>query len=84
MFENTVIKEKFICKNHDDSLINHFEVEKTLKLIQKNIIESFARSRLNNILNSVIYVNVRKHRDIDYMMSLNFCLFQQNYKRKYL
>ena len=35
MSENTVVKKKFICKNYDDSLIDHFETEKILKLIQK-------------------------------------------------
>ena len=35
MFENIVIKEKFIRKNYNNSLIDHFEIEKTLKLIQK-------------------------------------------------
>ena len=32
VFEDSVIKEKFICRNHDDSLIEHFDAKKTLKL----------------------------------------------------
>ena len=35
VFKNSTIKKKLICKNHDDSLIEHFDVEKTLKLFQK-------------------------------------------------
>ena len=33
--ENTAVKEKLIRKNHNNSLIDHFEVKKTLKLIQR-------------------------------------------------
>ena len=29
------MKQKFICKNHDDSLTKHFEIEKILKLLQR-------------------------------------------------
>ena len=32
VFEDSVIKEKFICRNHDDSLTEHFDAKKTLKL----------------------------------------------------
>ena len=32
VFENSIIKEKLICKNHDDSLTEHFNTKKTLKL----------------------------------------------------
>ena len=35
VFENLTIRKKLICKNHDDSLIEHFNAEKTLKLLQK-------------------------------------------------
>ena len=33
IFENSVIKEKFICRNHDDLLTEHFDAKKTLKLL---------------------------------------------------
>ena len=33
VFENSVIKEKLICRNHDDLLIKHFNATKTLKLL---------------------------------------------------
>ena len=32
VFEDSVIKEKLICRNHDDSLTEHFDAKKTLKL----------------------------------------------------
>ena len=32
VLENSVIKEKLICRNHDDSLTEHFDAKKTLKL----------------------------------------------------
>ena len=32
IFENSVIRKKFICRNHDDSLTEHFNAKKTLKL----------------------------------------------------
>ena len=32
VLEDSVIKEKLICKNYDDSLIEHFNAKKTLKL----------------------------------------------------
>ena len=35
VLENATIKKKLISKNHDDSLTRHFEIKKTLKLIQK-------------------------------------------------
>ena len=35
VFENLTTKEKLICRNHDDSLTEHFNAEKTLKLFQK-------------------------------------------------
>ena len=35
VFENSATRKKLICKNHDDSLIKHFDAEKTLKLLQK-------------------------------------------------
>ena len=35
VFENSTIRKKLICKNHDNSLIEHFNAEKTLKLFQK-------------------------------------------------
>ena len=35
VFENSTIRKKLICRNHDDSLTEHFDAEKTLKLFQK-------------------------------------------------
>ena len=32
VLENSTIKKKLICKNHDDSLTEHFDAKKTLKL----------------------------------------------------
>ena len=32
VLENSAIKEKLICRNHDDSLIEHFDAKKILKL----------------------------------------------------
>ena len=32
ILENSVIKKKLICRNHNDSLIEHFDAKKTLKL----------------------------------------------------
>ena len=32
VLENLIIKKKLICRNHDNSLIEHFDAEKTLKL----------------------------------------------------
>ena len=32
VLENLIIKKKFICRNYDDSLIEHFNAKKTLKL----------------------------------------------------
>ena len=32
VFENLMIKKKLICKNHNDSLIKHFDAKKILKL----------------------------------------------------
>ena len=32
IFETLIIKKKLICKNHDNSLTEHFDAEKTLKL----------------------------------------------------
>ena len=35
VFENSATRKKLICKNHDNSLIEHFDAKKTLKLFQK-------------------------------------------------
>ena len=35
ILENLMIRKKLICRNHDDSLIEHFDAEKTLKLFQR-------------------------------------------------
>ena len=35
VFKNSATKEELICKNHNNSLIEHFNAEKTLKLLQK-------------------------------------------------
>ena len=32
VFENSTTREKLICKNYDNSLIEHFNAKKTLKL----------------------------------------------------
>ena len=32
VLEDSIIKKKLICRNHDDSLIKHFDAKKTLKL----------------------------------------------------
>ena len=32
ILENLIIKKKLICRNHDDSLTEHFDAKKTLKL----------------------------------------------------
>ena len=37
IFDNEIVRKKTINKNYDDSLIEHFNVEKILKLIQKKI-----------------------------------------------
>ena len=34
IFDDAVVKEKLIKKHHDDSLLEHFEVQKILNLIQ--------------------------------------------------
>ena len=35
VFKNLTTRKKLICRNHDDSLIEHFDAEKILKLFQK-------------------------------------------------
>ena len=35
ILDDEVVREEIVSKNHDDSLIEHFDVEKTLKLIQR-------------------------------------------------
>ena len=32
VFENSMTRKKLICKNYNNSLIEHFDAEKTLKL----------------------------------------------------
>ena len=35
VFENTIMKKKFISKHHDDFLTKHFDVDKIVNLIQR-------------------------------------------------
>ncbi len=35
VLDNAVIKEKLINKNHNDFLIKHFKINKTLKLLKR-------------------------------------------------
>ena len=35
VFKNAIVRKKFINKNHDDFLIEHFDFEKTVELLQK-------------------------------------------------
>ena len=35
VFDDSILKKKFINKNHDDFLTKHFEIKKIVKLFQK-------------------------------------------------
>ena len=82
VFKNAIVRKKFINKNHDDFLIEHFDFEKIVELLQKNIIESIALSKQMNMSKFVTYVNASKHFDINHMINFRFYRFRKIFKKK--
>ena len=82
VLDDEIVREEIVSKNYDDSLIDHFDVEKTLKLIQRKyfwldcVKQTIAYVQICNVCQRI------KTWDINHMMSWHFCLFLKNHERK--
>ena len=82
VFDNKFVREKIVNKNYNNLLIEHFDVEKILKLIQF-FFNSITLNKRVRMFKLVIFVNVLKYRNINYIMNWYFCLFLKSHEKKY-
>ena len=67
VFNDEITRKKLISKNYNNLLTKYFDINKILKLIQKNIIDSFTKNKIKIMLKFVIFDNVSKSLVINRM-----------------
>ena len=82
VFKNAIVRKKLINKNYNNFLIDYFDFDKIVELLQKKYYWINCVKQTNKYIKFVTYVNALKHFDINHMINFRFYRFRKIFEKK--